>query len=374
MSRLVLLARKLDQGGAERQIVALAKKLKERGRDIHVVLFYAGGVFDGELVSAGVPTHFVGKLGRWDAIGFLVRLVLIVRRLQPTRIYSFLDLPNILSALLHAAVGSPHLVWSIRAAGMEMHHYDWLSRLIQRLEAKLSRLADVIVANSIAGKDWAVDRGFPSERVVVIENGIDTERFKFDAAGRERVRSEWKIGADETAIGLVARLDVMKDHRNFLQAGALLSASLHNLRFVCVGGGAASYRTELEAFAQHLGIADRVIWAGPRSDMPSVLSSLDIACSSSSFGEGFSNAVAEAMACERPCVVTDVGDSARIVGEIGEVVLPRDSDALAEAITRMLTRVEGNNDIGRQARSRIIAEFSVERMVLRTEQLAYGKH
>lgn len=374
MGRIVVLARKLDQGGAERQIVALAKGLKEKGHDVQVVLFYVGGIFDGELTTAGVPVHFVGKRGRWDAVGFLVRLALILRRLRPATIYSFLDLPNILAALLRPAVGRPRLVWSIRAAGMEMHHYDWLSRAIPRLEAGLSRIADVVVANSHAGSAWAINRGFPAARMAVVENGIDTVRFQPDAVGRAEIRDKWKVGANQRLIGLVARLDAMKDHRNFLQTCALLETPPHDLRFVCVGGGSLAYRGELEAYAERLGISDRVIWAGACQDMPAIYCALDIACSSSAFGEGFSNAVGEAMACGVPCVVTDVGDSARIVGEVGEVVPPRDADALAEAIARMLDRLEGNADIRRQARARIVDEFSVERMVLRTEQVVYGNN
>ncbi len=353
--------------------MALATGLKSLGHDVHAVLFYAGGAFDAELAAAGVPVHFVGKRGRWDAFGFLIRLGMILRRLRPTTIYSFLDLPNILAALLRPAIGRPRLVWSIRAAGMEMRHYDWLSRLMPRLEAVLSRSADVIVANSRAGKEWAINRGFPSGRMIVIENGIDTERFRYDAAGRERVRKEWGIGAGETAIGLVARLDVMKDHHNFLQACALLASRRNDLRFVCVGGGKAAMHEDLQAFARHLGIAERVTWAGPRGDMAAVYSAFDIVCSSSSFGEGFSNAIAEAMACERPCVVTNVGDSARIVGEVGEVVPPRDADALADAMARMLERIENNLDLRRQARARIVDEFSVGCMVSRTEQILRGQ-
>lgn len=106
--------------------------------------------------------------------------------------------------------------------------------------------------------------------------------------------------------------------------------------------------------------------------MPAVLSALDIASSSSSFGEGFSNAIAESMACERPCVVTDVGDSARIVGEVGEVVPPRDPDAFASAMTRMLGRIDENAEIGCQARVRIVNEFTVEHMVMRTDSILFG--
>jgi glycosyltransferase involved in cell wall biosynthesis len=372
MTSLVLLARKLDQGGAERQLVTLAKGLKRRGHDVHVVLFYPGGAFDGELTGAGVPVHFVGKRGRWDVIGFLVRLALLLRRLRPATIYSFLDLPNILAVLLHPFVRRPRLVWSIRAAGMEMQHYDWLSRSIPKLESLLSRYSDIVIANSEAGAQWAAGRGFPRSRVVVVENGIDTQRFRFDPAGRERYRGEWGIGAGEMAIGLVARFDPTKGHETFLRAAANLAKLRDGLRFVCVGGGPQDYIRRMQALSELLGIAKRVTWAGAQTDMPAVYSALDIACSSS-LGEGFSNAVAEAMACERPCVVTDVGDSARIVGSTGEVVPPRNPEALAAGLLRLLDRLGHEPDLGHRARQRIVAEFSVERMLERTEHALFGR-
>lgn len=373
MGRVVLLARKLDQGGAERQLVTLAKVLRDSGRDVHVLLFYTGGVFDGELASAGVPTHFVGKRGRWDAVGFLVRLLALLRKLRPTAIYSFLDLPNILAALIVPFVWRPRLVWSIRAAGMEMHHYDRISRLIPKLEAALVRLADVVVANSQAGKAWAASRGFPADKIMVVENGIDTNRFHFDAAGRERVRAEWKVGDGEMVIGLVGRLDPMKGHETFLGAAAQLVQMRKHLKFVCVGGGGKQYALHLKEYADDLGLAEQVVWTGPRSDMAAVFSALDVVASSS-FGEGFSNVIAEAMSCERPCVVTDVGDSARIVGEVGEVVPPRDPHALAGALARMLVRIDENAELGRQARARIVCEFSVGHMLMRTEAILFGLH
>ena len=373
MSGLLFLARKLDPGGAERQLVALAKGLKKRGHDIQVVLFYSGGVYDAELAAADVQVHFVGKRGRWDVIGFLVRLALLLRRLRPATIYSFLDLPNILAVLLHPFVRRPRLVWSIRAAGMEMQHYDWLSRSIPKLEALLSRYSDIVIANSEAGAQWAAGRGFPRSRVVVVENGIDTQRFRFDPAGRERYRGEWGIGAGEMAIGLVARFDPMKGHETFLRAAAHLAKQRGDLRFVCVGGGPQDYIRRMQALSESLGIAKRVTWAGAQTDMPAVYSALDTACSSSSFGEGFSNAVAEAMACERPCVVTDVGDSARIVGSTGEVVPPRNPEALAAGLLRLLDRLRHELDLGHRARQRIVAEFSVERMLERTEHALFGR-
>ena len=371
MNRLILLSRKLDQGGAERQLVVLAKALKGKGHDVHVVLFYSDGAFDDELVTAGVYVHFVNKRGRWDVFGFLTRLVRILRKLRPAMIYSFLDVPNILTALLFPWIGRPRLIWGVRAAGMELQHYDWLARVVSRFETVLSRVADLAIANSRAGENWANDRGFKATRMVVVENGIDTVLFHPDPKGGQRIRDGWGVKENQRLIGLVARLDVMKDHRNFLQACALLAKKRDNLRFVCVGSGSASYRASLEVIAENLGLAGRVIWAGARQDMPIIYSALDISCSSSAFGEGFPNAIGEAMSCGVPCVVTDVGDSARIVDKLGEIAPPRDAEALSDAMERMLDRLESDAGIRNLVRERIVTEFSVERMVQRTEQLLF---
>lgn len=372
MRPVVLLARKLDQGGAERQLITLAKALHDRGHDVRVVLFYSGGVLDEEVARAGVPLHFVGKRGRWHVLSFMVRLVRIVRALRPAVIYSFLDLPNLLSTLLQPVVGRPRLIWSIRNSETERHHYDWLHRLIQHLEAKACGAADVTVANSYAGAGWAVTRGFAPTRVTVVENGIDTQRFYPDTNGRARVRGEWEVGAQQRLIGLVARLDVLKDHPSFLRACALLAQQHDELRFVCVGAGTVAYRAELAALAVELGISARLIWAGARQDMSAVYSALDVVCSSS-ISEGFPNVIGEAMACAVPCVVTDVGDSARVVGALGEIVAPHNAVALAGALARMLARIETDTDLGSRARARVIEEFSVDRMVLRTEHVIWGR-
>lgn len=369
IGRIVILARKLDPGGAERQLVALSKGLARRGHDVHIVLFYSGGVFDENLLGSNVHVVFLDKTSRWDIMGFLVRLMLTLRELRPSLVYSFLDVPNIIVGLLRYVIGNPKLVWSIRAAGMEMGQYDWLSRSVSWLEARLSGMADMIIANSHAGAIWARQRGFPSSRIEVVENGIDTTRFNRDADGGEILRQEWDVTETVILIGIVARLDPMKDHPTFLRACALLAENHKKLMFVCVGSGSPSYEEKLRILTNDLGMADRVIWAGARQDMSAVYSSFDICCLSSAFGEGFPNVVGEAMACGVPCVVTDVGDAARIVDDLGVVVQPRDPDALARGIDQMLNRIRIEPNIPILVRESIEKRFSLDNMLMRTEKL-----
>jgi glycosyltransferase involved in cell wall biosynthesis len=136
-------------------------------------------------------------------------------------------------------------------------------------------------------------------------------------------------------------------------------------RFVCVGGGPAQYQTRLQTLAKNLGLGERLLWLGPREDMPAVYNALDIAVSSSSYGEGLSNAIGEAMACGVPCAVTDIGDSAWIVGGTGEVVPVKDPVALRNAIERLLDQ---KSHTPAQIRLRIVEQLSVERLVVNTER------
>ncbi len=366
--RIVILVRKLDQGGAQRQLIALALGLKASGRDVHVTLFYPGGAFEAELGSHGVPIYVPGKHGRWDTIGFLVRLVSCLRRLQPDVVYSFMDVPNILAATLKPFLAGARIVWGVRASNMDLSRYDWLSRLAYTLERRLARFADCIIANSDAGKRHAVANGFPEGKVVVIPNGIDTKYFRFDSEGRQQVRSAWGLDEGEILVGLVARLDPMKDHPTFLEAASRITRVHDHVRFVCVGDGSADYVGVIKQQAVALGLADQLIWAGARDDMPSIYSALDIATSTSAFGEGFSNTIAEAMACGVPCVVTDVGDSAQIVGDTGSVVAPADHSALAAAIQHLISLPpKERRALGEMCRARIVSEFGMDTLVQRTE-------
>jgi glycosyltransferase involved in cell wall biosynthesis len=370
VKRVVLLIRSLGIGGAERQLVVLARALHARGVDVRVLTFYPAGALKPELEAAGVPVEDLGKGGRWDVLAFLWRLWRRLRALRPDVLYSWLPMANVLAAVLGPMAGVPRIVWGVRASNLDADRYDWLHRVEQSLARRLARRADAIICNAEAGRHWHEALGYPRERMVVIENGIDTERFHFDAHARARLRKEWGVADHEHLIGLVARIDPMKDHDTFLHAAALLAQRRPGVRFVCVGDGPESELARLQGLAHALGLDGRLLWLGRRADVAQVLSAMDIASSSSSYGEGFSNAIGEAMACSRICVVTDVGDSRRIVGETGFVVPPRDPEALARGWEATLAlppaqRVEREQS----ARRRVEERFSVKRMVEHTGEV-----
>ncbi|HYP67633.1 MAG TPA: glycosyltransferase [Thiobacillaceae bacterium] len=371
---ILFLVRSLDRGGAERQLVVLAKGLVRRGHTVAVAVFFGGGVFETELTRTGIRVIHLDKKGRWDILPFLSRLALLLRKERPAVLHSYLAVPNILASALKSLVPGTRIAWGVRASNMDLSRYDWLARLAYSLERRLAHFADVIIANSHSGKRYAVANGFPEDKIAIVSNGIDTEYFRFDPAGRRQVRSAWKFGEDEILVGLVGRLDPMKDHPTFLEAASRIARERRSVRFICVGDGPGAYSEMLKQQARGLGLTSQLIWAGARDDMPAVYSALDIVSSTSSYGEGFTNTVAEAMACGVPCVVTDVGDSALIVGDTGRVVAPGDPSTLAAAIQHLTDLPpDERRALGETCRARVVAEFGIDKLVQRSEQ-ALGLH
>jgi len=363
---IVFLTRSLNFGGAERQLVALGRGLHNAGHEVCVATFYGGGPLEQDLRQAGIRVQALNKRGRWDVLRFLGRLLRFVRSERPDILHSYLVVPNLVTVLLRPLLPKIRIVWGVRASDMDLSYYDWSARFTFSLSCRLSNLADLIIANSRSGMVFHRDKGYPAHKMVVIPNGIDTDRFRPTPEAREKTRAEWGIGVNETVIGIVGRLDPMKDYPNFLRAASLMSHARSGVRFVCVGDGPKDYRDRLERLAGELGLDNRVVWAGTRSDLPAVYSAFDLATSASS-SEGFPNVVAEAMACGLPCVVTDAGDSASIVGTLGIVVPPADPERLARAWDTALSQIGPAK--AAQTRKRVIDEFSLASLISRSEQV-----
>jgi glycosyltransferase involved in cell wall biosynthesis len=361
---IFLVIRSLNLGGSERQLVELARGLRQRGHRVTVGVFYSPAPLEVELRQDGIRLADLRKKGRWDSFGFVRRLRAAISNANPDVVYSFLGGANIFAAAVRPFIPRTKLVWSIRSADMDLTRYDWAHRVGYAIERRLSGAADLIISNSQAGLEYAAARGFPRERIAVVPNGIDVSRFRPDAQLRQSPRNAWGLVGAEVAIGMLARLDAMKGYPDFLRAAAQVARCRSDVKFICIGDGAEEQA--LKALAADLGIADRVVFPGAAHDPVAALNGLDLFCSAS-ITEGFSNSIAEAMACGLPCVVTDVGDSALIVGECGSVVPRSRPHLLAEAIAEQL-ETHGNGESSLR-RARIVEEFPISKMVDRTVAL-----
>ena len=368
MKKILFFIRSLDVGGAERQLVLIATGLSKQGYDVTVLTFYSGGIFAEELLRAKVRILSLRKKGRWDLAMFFYRLVSLVRDEAPDVMYSFLGVANIFAVLARFFIPHTRIVWGVRSSNMDLDNYDKVTRWSYWLECRLVHFVDKIVANSYEGLGYALANGFPSEKMVVITNGIDTEHFRPNKLAGERVRKAWGIGKNERLIGLVARIDPIKGHPTFFEAAGLIKGQLPGIRFVCVGNGETEYKNSMHELAAKMDLDDVLIWKGEHSNLMEVYNAFDLVCSSS-FGEGFPNVVGEAMSCGVPCVVTDVGDSALIVGQAGLVVPPNDSKAMSLAWIEMLSlEAMEFQAMAVAARDRVTSQFSINTLLNSTEQ------
>jgi glycosyltransferase involved in cell wall biosynthesis len=166
---------------------------------------------------------------------------------------------------------------------------------------------------------------------------------------------------------MVARFDPMKDQANFLKAATTMAEGADDVHFVLVGRGMVP---ENEQLKPHMGdgLSGRIHLLGIRDDIPRILAGLDLAVSSSLFGEGFSNTIGEAMSCGVPCVVTDVGDSPQIVGDTGKVVPPGNAGELSQAMSRIYHMAHPERErLGELARRRIMDNYALGDVVRRFE-------
>ena len=181
--RIAFLTRSLEVGGSERQMLLLARGLADRGHRVLVLSMYPGGGLASLLDGSEVLLKELHKKSRWDLAGFLLRLQGELNRWRPEVVHSYLDVPNIISALLRPSLGNAAVVWGVRDALDDLSAYDRFSRLIRWLTYPISPLAQGIILNSSAARDLHVAKGLSQKNLAVIPNGIDVERFKFDSEG-----------------------------------------------------------------------------------------------------------------------------------------------------------------------------------------------
>jgi glycosyltransferase involved in cell wall biosynthesis len=364
--KILFLCRSLSFGGAERQLIALAKGLQKKGHKVAILTFYNPPLnesFDAD----GVEVIGLNKRKRWDLYGFFKNLRKTVKDYEPDILNSYLTVPNVLACMLKGFIPNVKIVLGVRSSNMEWRRYDWLACVTSYLEKKLSRKSDLIITNSKAGYQHALLNGMKENLLRVIPNGIDTNKFQFDPIQRIFFREQLGVDDNTILIAQVARLDPMKDYPTFLKAAYLLLKNGYLVKFICIGNGPKDYKNSLKATAESLNISEHVYWLNARNPVP--YSAFDIVCLSSSFGEGFPNVLGEAMSSGVPCVATNVGDSAHVIGNTGLIVDPDNPDAFYRAEAELIKKVKVERTlISGECRSHIQKNFSLDQMIDKTEK------
>ena len=322
-------------GGTETQFMTLARSLDDRF-DVRFACLRRWGPFVDELSERGIPLdeYPVTTFRSVTALRQQARFARDVRRQEIDIVHTYSFYGNVF-AVPPGRLAAPVVVASVRDRGL------YLSPMQLRVQRYVCRLADRVLVNAEAVKQWLVSDGFPAARITVIPNGVDLRRFSTTQNPAELRRS---LGLPEHAplVAVVSRLHRLKGIEDFLDAARTVAAKHPSVYFLVVGQPSPvdnhAYLEELMARAQQLGIGERVIFTGLRSDVPALLSAVNVSVMPS-LNEALSNVLLESMAAGAPVVATDVGGTTEALrdGANGLLIPPSNPAAMAAAIDRLLT-------------------------------------
>lgn len=353
----------LGQGGAEGVLYNLILATQSAVTN-HVVSLHGDGVYGERLRQAGVPVDVLAMpRGRLTLAGMRHLRQIIVRE-RPDVVQTRLYHASLLGGLAAWGRRGAPVVWALHSTSAGTLRQAWKTHLVRLACGAISRrIPSAIVADAHKSVQIHAALGYPAAKTVVVPNGVDLSRFSRDDEARARLREEWGVPADTVLLGCVARWHPMKDHGNLFGALATLRAEGRPVRCAFAGGDMTQENDDLMRQVRQHGIEQDVLLLGPRSDVPAVMNAIDLHILPSST-ESQPVAVLEAMACETPCVVTNVGDAAHNVGKTGWVVPPSDSEALARGIGAAVTVLveQGREALGRACRERIVQQYSMEAM------------
>lgn len=335
----------------------------------HVISLSSIGEVGKRIQELGVPVQALGMRSGVPNPLAIVQLVRKLRRLKPDLVHTWMYHADLVGGISARLAGVPAVTWGVHHSNLSPQQNKRTTLVVVKVCSWLSHhIPDRIFSCSDVAREIHVNIGYPAEKFTVIPNGINLAHYSPDPAARNSVRNELNLSEETRLVGIIARFDSQKNHEGFMQAAGLLHAQRPDVHFLLAGRGMDKDNADLERWMKEAGVSDVSHLLGQRDDVPRLMAALDIS-TSSSWGEAFPNVVVEAMACGVPCVVTDVGDSAYIVGDTGLVVKPGDMSGLADAWEKLLQLPpRERQELGRLARTRVADNFEITRIVALYEE------
>ena len=359
--KIVHIITSLGDGGAEN---SLYKICKYDHFNKHIVVSLKGsGKYFSLLNNLGIKVYCLNI--NFFSIFKFFHLIKLLQSVKPDVVQTWLVHGDFIGGISARLAGIKNIIWNIRYSNIEFGKAKLTTILLVKVLAKLSfLLPKSIVVVSKSSKKNCISLGYCKKKLYLIPNGYDLSILKPNKIQRLNFRKKIIIKKKIPLIGIVARYDLAKDHEKLINALSIIR--LKNINFLCflVGSNINKNNINLVSKIKKLQLNDSVKLLGRSSNISQVMNGLDIHVLSS-IREGFPNVVAEAMCCGTPCVVTDVGDSAFIVGKTGWVVPPQNISKLATAIEQALSEVGTKKWKKKcnQARLRIKKNFDISKMI-----------
>ena len=352
----------LGDGGAER---TLFKVCKYDLLNDHIVISLKGpGKYYSLLNKLGIEVYCL-NINFFSIYKFFF-LMMLLNKLKPDVVQTWLVHADFLGGMAARLIGIKNIVWNIRYSNFKVGKAKLATILIIKILSKLSFLIPkiIVIVSKRAKKIYTIE-GYDKKKFRFIPNGYDLSILKPLKIKKNSFQKRIKIKKLVPLIGNVARYDQKKDHLNLLNALSLIRRK--NIDFFCIliGSNIDNNNIILTSEIKKLKLSKNVKLLGQNDNILQVMNGLDILVQSSRYGEGFPNVIAESMACGTPCIATDVGDAAFIIGKTGWIVPPNNSIKLAKAIEKGLKEIGTKNWNKRcfEARLRIKKNFTVSKML-----------
>lgn len=361
MIRIIHIITGLNNGGAEMMLYKLLENIDKSKYKIEVISMMDKGIMGPKIENLGINVHTLDMKQGIPSIKSILKARKICS--DADFIQSWMYHADLFSFIIGKIFMNKKVIWGIRRANLEKGKNKKSLLMIAKINSFLSKFVNEIVSCSIEAKKTHIDYGFKESKIVVIPNGFSIEKYSYNSEAKKKLLKELGINENKTILSVVGRWNILKDHKNALDSLVLLKEKYSNLIMIFAGTGMKKNNKELIDLIKERNLGNEIYLLGRREDIPDIMSATDIYVSSSS-GEGFPNVIGEAMACETPCVVTNVGDSAYIVGETGIVVPRQKPKQLANGIEKLLKLdLEKREELVKFARQRIVDNFEVSKVV-----------
>ena len=371
MTKILYITTGLSTGGAEMMLYNLLAKFDRHKFEPIVISLMDKGRFGEAIEKLNIPVYTLGMNTGIPTIQTTKKLIQAINKIQPDLIQGWMYHGNIAAQFVSFISRQKiPVLWSIHHSLHSLSSEKLLTQALIKLGGLTAKFVKQVTFVSEKSKLQHENLGYSAHNSCIIPNGFNTSLFHPSTQIRKQFRQELGLPSDALLIGSIARYHPMKDHDNLLRAAKLLLSNYPEAYFILVGTDVDKENNTLTNLITELDISDRVYLLGERRDIPKITPALDILTSSSAFGEAFPLVLGEAMACAIPCVATDLGDSAWIIGDTGKVVPIKNPKALASAWQELISlSTEDRKILGETARTRIISYFSLDSVVAQYENL-----
>lgn len=342
-------------------LLKLLQHIDRRHFDPYVISLRTKGEIGSQIEELGIPVLILNMVPGLLALKKFPELIRYIRLISPDLVQTWMHHADLLGGIAARTIGCRKVIWGLRQSNLSKEKSKRSSLVVLWVCSMLSRwIPHNIISCSVRAKEVHESVGYPKKTIHVIPNGFDLQSFRPDLDAKLAVKAELGLSHETRLVGMMARYDPMKNHAGFIAAASHVHQFLPDVHFLLAGAEVNTDNHELNEVIEAHGLKSCMHLLGLRDDMPSLLTSLDVLASSSSYGEAFPNILGEAMACGVPCVVTDVGDSAEIVGDTGRVVPVGDIDGLGKHIVELMSLPpEQKLDMAKQTRKRIESKYEI---------------